>query len=175
MSTIVRKRYVFDAVLAGLGGIVLWFLTPLGHVVDANDDGSDGTGHSTLLNSSESFGVVGDATEPISPGVMVPLDLEFTNPHTFPISIADLRVTVLQVSAPNADDTHPCAVGDFAVDQVSSSVEITLAAGATSTLRSFHLPAASWPHVGMVDRSVNQDGCKGASLTLDYAASGTKN
>jgi hypothetical protein len=27
--------------------------------------------------------------------------------------------------------------------------------------------------VGMLNRSVNQDGCKGASLTLAYTASGT--
>jgi hypothetical protein len=32
----------------------------------------------------------------------------------------------------------------------------------------------SWPAVGMVDRPVNQDGCKGASVTLRYEASGVE-
>lgn len=64
-----------------------------------------------------------------------------------------------------------CAVDDFAVGQASNRV-ITLAARSASTLSSLDLARRTWPRVGMPNRSVNQDGCKGASVTLDYTASG---
>jgi hypothetical protein len=31
-----------------------------------------------------------------------------------------------------------------------------------------------WPHIGMIDRSVNQDGCKQAIVTLGYSGTGTR-
>ena len=104
---------------------------------------------------------------------MAPLDLSLTNPNDSAMSVTDLRVRVQKVSAPNADAAHPCAAGDFAVAQGSSSRKITLAARATRTLSNLGLPRASWPHVGMLNRPANQDGCKGASLTLAYTASGS--
>ena len=87
--------------------------------------------------------------------------------------VTGLSVRVQKVSAPNADDAHPCAIADFTVGQASSSIKITVAAGATSTLSSLGLTRATMPQVGMLDRPANQDGCKGASLTLAYTASGT--
>ena len=41
-----------------------------------------GTGRAGLADSS--FTIEGNATEPISPGVMAPLDLKLTNPTTSP-------------------------------------------------------------------------------------------
>ena len=133
----------------------------------------DGNLRVTLADPAWSFTISGNATEPISPGVSAPLDLSLTNPHAFALTAADLRVTVQKVNAPNADDAHPCTIGDFAVDQASSAIEVTVAAHSTRTLSNLGLPRAKRPHVGMLDRSVNQDGCKGASLTLAYTASGT--
>jgi hypothetical protein len=115
----------------------------------------------------------GSATEPISPGIRAPLDLKFSNPHDFPMSVTDLRVSVQKVSAPNADDAHPCAVSDFTVHQAPSGLQITAAAGSTSTLSRLGIARTKWPQVGMLNRSANQDGCKEASLTLAYTASGT--
>jgi hypothetical protein len=135
--------------------------------------GGDRTGAVDPGQISEPFTIAGDAAEPNSPGVMVPLDLEFMNPHDAALSVTDLSVTVRDVSAPNADNLHPCTAGDFAVAQVSSSLAITVAGRATSTLTSLGVPRASWPQVAMIDRPVNQDGCKGASLALAYTASGT--
>jgi len=169
-----RRQYargiVFGAVLAGVLSLLL---------IDRNlTAGSSGVGTGTsdavpLAGSTPSFTIQGNATQPISPGAGASLDLKLTNPHDVPMSVTDLRVTVQKVSAPNADVDHPCAVGDFTVGQASSSIPITVAAHATSALSSLGLARTSWPHVGMLDRSTNQDGCKGASLTLGYAASGT--
>jgi hypothetical protein len=147
-----------------------------GHAGDAavgSQGAGDGTRRAALVDSAELFTISGNTTEPISPGVRAPLDLRLTNPHAFALTATGLRVSVQKVSAPNADNAHPCTIGDFAVDQASSDMQITVAARATSTLSNLGIPRAKQPHVGMLNRPVNQDGCKGASLTLAYTASGT--
>jgi hypothetical protein len=175
MSNVVRRRYVLVfalAVLAVLLGFLLLVAVESGPTAGTAIAG-DGTGDAGLGDPSAPFTIVGNATEPISPGASAPLDLKLTNSHESPLSVTDLAVRVQKVSAPNADDAHPCAIADFTVGQASRSIKISVAAGATSTLSSLGFPRATWPHVGMLERSVNQDGCKGASLTLAYTASGT--
>lgn len=176
-NRVTRTRYARGLSLALLAALVLLIgilvLSLLGSGQNAGTAAADGTGGAGLKDSSAFFAIEGNATEPISPGVRAPLDLKLTNPHDFRMSVTDLRVTVQRVIAPNADDAHPCSIGDFTVGQTSGSVAMTVAARATSTLSSLGLARAAWPQVGMLDRSVNQDGCKGASLTLGYAASGT--
>jgi len=170
---VARRRYAIGLALAAVLALVLLLLLGgPGPTAGARDAG-DGTGDAGLKDSSTSFTIEGNATEPISPGVRAPLDLTLTNPHDVPMLVTGLSVSVQEVSAPNADRVHPCAVGDFAVDQVSNGFEVTIAAGSTSTLTDLGLARAKRPHVGMLDRPVNQDGCKGATLTLAYTASGT--
>jgi hypothetical protein len=176
---IARQRLVligcFALLTAGLLSSLsyLW----LSHGDDTTAVGTTVVGHGTgggvLANSAGSFTIKGDAAGLISPGVTEPLDLLLTNPWGVPLSVTGLRVTVRRVSAPNADDAHPCVVGDFSVEQASGSLEINLPARATRALSSLGVARASLPAVGMLRRSVNQDGCKGASLTFGYAASGT--
>ena len=172
MSTVARKRVVLCFIVAVLIGVVLLYFVADGTIAVTSEAGA-GTGGAGLAAASAPFTIAGSATEPISPGVKAPLDLRLTNPHGVPMSVTGLRVTVQKVTAPHADDAHPCAVGDFAVDQVSSSRKITVAARATITLSTLGLPRATLPQVGMINRPTNQDGCKGASLTLAYTASGT--
>ena len=123
--------------------------------------------------TSASFAISGDADEPITPGVEVPLDLELSNPHDFPMSVTGVAVTMTAVSAPLAHGVRTCSMADFSIHQVPQAVEITLPALTTSTLSSLDIAPTTWPQVGMLDRSINQDGCKGASLALDYTATGT--
>jgi len=77
------------------------------------------------------------------------------------------------VNAPNADATHRCSVDDFVVTQASSNGAVAVRAGGTSSLSDLHVPRATWPRIGILARSTNQDACKGASLTLAYTASRT--
>jgi hypothetical protein len=174
MSTAARRQYargmVFGAVLAGILSLLLVDCNPTTSAIGI------GTGTNTaapLAGSTPSFAIEGNATEPISPGVRAPLDLALTNTQDLTMSVTDLRVTVQKVSAPNADNAHPCSVGDFTVGQTSRRVTIRVAARRTSPLSSLGVARAAWPRVGMLDRSANQDGCKGASLTLGYAATRT--
>lgn len=118
--------------------------------------------------------IEGDVVKAITPGVMVPLDLKVTNTQDFEMSVTAFTVAVHEVVAPNADDAHSCTVDDFTVVQAGSDLQITLAARATTMLSDLDIPSVMWPSVGMLDRPVNQDGCKAASLTLVYSASGTE-
>ena len=184
-STVARNSYVRGFLLVVLGFVLAVLLgLLLGRVVDSRPTASangnitgtgtgDGPGGAEVANSSRSFTIRGYAAKAISPGLMTPLDLAFTNHQSVPVAVTDLHVTVRGVSAPNADDAHPCAVGDFAVNQASRGLSITLAADSKSTLSSLGLPRATLPHVGMLNRPANQDGCKEASLALAYTATGT--
>jgi hypothetical protein len=138
----------------------------VGYIVITHDDDDPGA-------TSASFTISGDTDEPISPGVAVPLDLELSNPHDLPMSVTAVAVTMTAVSAPLAHGLRTCSMEDFSVHQVSPTVEITLAAQTTGTLSSLGIAPTTWPQVGMLDRSINQDGCKGASLALAYTATGT--
>jgi hypothetical protein len=135
-----------------------------------DDDG--GSGRAGVDGSSASFTISGNAAAHIAPGVQAALDLVLTNPQDVPMSVDALHVTVQAVIAPNADESHPCGAHDFALDQASSRLVLSLPAHSRSSLSSLGVPGASQPQVGMVNRAVDQGGCKGASLTLAYTASG---
>ena len=110
----------------------------------------------------------------MTPGVWSSLDLSLTNSGDAAILVSGLTVSLSGVSAPNADDEHPCTVSDFAVDQADDSLALRLEAGERSSLSTLRLPVASWPQVRMLNRSMNQDGCKESTLTLDYAGAGRR-
>ena len=174
MSKGARKRDVLAWAMAVLGLALLLRLVFFGPIGGPSGVGTgSGTGGAAPRDSSAAFTISGTAVDPISPGVMAPLDLALTNPHDVAMVVTDLSVTVREVSAPDAAGAGPCGIGDFAVEQVPSGLVITVAARSTSTLSDLGLARATWPQVGMLDRPVNQDGCKGAALTVGYAASGT--
>jgi hypothetical protein len=93
-----------------------------------------------------------------------------TNPAAVELSVSSLAVSVSAVSAPNADAAHPCSVRDFAAVQFSGAYGFIVPASSTTSLAAIGLEPAQWPAVEMLDRPVNQDGCKGATLTLSYSA-----
>jgi uncharacterized protein YaiE (UPF0345 family) len=174
MSSTVRKRDVLGWTMAVLSLALLVRLVAFGPVTvsTAPTDTVGGELRANLESSSVSFSIDGNTAEPISPGVMAPLNLKFTNPNAAPMSVTNLAVRVLRVSAPKADDAHPCSVADFVVDQ-ATGLKIHVAPRATNTLGSLGLARAKWPKVGLLNTTANQDGCKGATLRLAYTASGT--
>jgi hypothetical protein len=52
---------------------------------------------------------------------------------------------------------------------------VVVPGSSTMTLAQLGVAATRWPQMRFPDRSVNQDGCKGATLTLAYAGSGLEN
>ncbi len=138
------------------------------------DDASDleGSGDSSHQHLSDDFVISGTTTPRMEPGVAAPLDLSLTNTGAVPIRVSSLTVTVRGVTAPNADADHPCSAADFAVHQAAEGLDLSLSAGETQRLSALQLPVASWPRIRLMNLPVNQDGCKQATLTLDYSGAG---
>jgi hypothetical protein len=63
---------------------------------------------------------------------------------------------------------HPCGVNDFTVTQFTGSYGFVLPAAGDTSLSRLGLPPSSWPQVSMLNRPVNQDGCKDATLNLGF-------
>jgi hypothetical protein len=85
-----------------------------------------------------------------------------------------VRVKVTGIIAPNADAAHPCTTADFAIRQMPRKTILRLPARRSTDLAAMHVPTASWPLLTMLNRPLNQDGCKGAELRLKFKARGLK-
>lgn len=174
MNSTDRKRLIPWLLVAlltlALVASLLWIL-----LHDCEDgSGVQGSGDSGSQSSLGDFVIAGSVTRPMTPGVWSSLDLSLTNTGDATILVSELSVSLSGVSAPNANEDHPCTLADFAVHQAADSLDLRLAAGESSSLSTLRLPATSWPRVRMLDRSMNQDGCKESTLTLDYAGTGRR-
>ncbi len=118
------------------------------------------------------FAISGTLPGALIPGMATPLDLTLSNPGPA-TRISRLDVDLYGVVAPQADASHPCTVDDFSVTQFSGSYGFTLPSSSTRTLGQLGFPSGQWPVVAMLNRPVNQDGCKGASLELSYIGAST--
>jgi hypothetical protein len=169
MNSTDRKQLIPWLVAAGL--FVALVLCVLWILLHDSEDASDveGSGDSSNQSSSENFIISGTTTPPIKPGVSTPLDLSLTNTGGVAILVSSLTVTLSEVTAPNADPRHPCSAADFTVHQAADGLRLSLSAGESARLSTLQLPLASWPRVQMMNLSANQDGCKQATLTLDYS------
>ena len=180
MKHAVHQHFVIGTILAVVGGVIVWTFfvcNTFACIPPASNrhggDSSSGSGsHQTELVNQTHFVISANPTEPMSPGVQVPLDLCLQNTNHTSMSVTGVKVIVKGLEAPNATEELPCLVEDFSVHQVADDLDLTLPPGVTSSLSDLSLPSGQWPQVGLRNTSVNQDGCKGASLTLDFTGSG---
>lgn len=125
------------------------------------------TVHLTVsAGQAKQFTISGSLDRTLAPGVTGNLDLALTNSNNQPITVSGLTVSIAQVSKSGCT-----ANGNFSITQFTGSV--TVPANSTRTLS--QLGAAPLPQITMVDLPVNQDICKGATLTLTYTGTGTGN
>lgn len=124
------------------------------------------------MGNPSAFAISGDFNRAISPGQWVALDLVLDNTNDSEVVIDRITVAVVGIDAPRADADHSCSTADFGVRQLSGGVAIRLPGNSIVNLSGRDVPEENRPAVGMINRPVNQDGCKGASLTLSYEASG---
>lgn len=171
MNTKRRTRAVVLVGLVFFGGLVLAVVVGFAYRPSTSPSGI-GSGGGVLGSPTASFAIEGDLTELVAPGVRIPIDLSITNGTEASMVVTNLKVTVAAVDAPNASSAFPCTVDDFDVSQVPHDFEVRVSAKTTATLDVLGLPGRDWPSVGLLDTPSNQDGCKGASLTLAYFASG---
>ena len=70
-----------------------------------------------------------------------------------------VRVTITGITAPQASAEHPCTRADFRVRPMRAGVLVLPGDSFTSLVR-LGVPSWRWPHLKMLNRPVNQDGCK---------------
>lgn len=166
----VRKRYAVAALACAVG--LIGALVVIALKLDRIVPGASRDGNADVLLGGRSFKIAGDAVRPLSLGSSAPIDIEFTNPADSPLLVTRLQVHVRSVEGPNADGRRPCSRLDFAVRQVGPRFAVTVPARSTRSLSGLDVPPEEWPLVRMINRPVNQDACKGASITLGYVGSG---
>ena len=117
------------------------------------------------------FGIAGNLTGPLAPGVSLPLELTVTNPNSRPLSVTNLTVTIDSVTR-RVPVTGACGPADYAVTQYSGPYPLIVPAGGSASLSGLGVPPGAWPKVTMINTATNQDGCKGATITLAFSGSG---
>jgi hypothetical protein len=118
--------------------------------------------------------VTGAAQGQLRPGTSAPVALKFQNPNKHKVQMKRVRVKISAVVAPNADAAHPCTTADFAIRQMPRRTLLRLPAKRTTDLAAMRVPMDAWPWLTMLNRPLNQDGCKGAEVKLRFKARGLK-
>lgn len=130
-----------------------------------------------ISTSARPFTISGNLGGLLAPGTSLPLDLSVTNPNAKSLSVTNLSVTIQKVTrTPSATNNNlPCGTGDYAVAQYSGPYPLVVPGSSTRTLSGLGVQAVNMPQVKLLNTTLNQDGCKGATLTLVYAGSGQGN
>jgi hypothetical protein len=129
-----------------------------------------------VQSSRRTFGFSGDLGAPLSPGATVPLNLSISNPNDESLSLNGLSVSITGISRTQAAVAAelPCTPGDYAISNYGGPYPLTIPMG-HSSLQSLEIPPALWPKIAMLDTTLNQDGCKGATLQLAYSEAQERN
>ncbi len=114
-------------------------------------------------SGSASFKIWGKAGKPLYPGApAVPIDLGFTNPNSFPITVSRVTVKV------SGTTKRACDRSNF-VTRRQLGVRVRLPAATRTSLSRLGVSSSAWPRLAMVASPVSQDACQHASLHLAYA------
>jgi hypothetical protein len=123
------------------------------------------------------FGIRGDLTSTLAPGVSVPLNLVFTNPYTFSggLKITGVTVTVQQATVKGGQPNPACpGPANIAVTQASFTGPLTVPRTSTRSLSDLGVPQAQWPQIAMRNLTTNQDVCKNTTFNFTYTGTATK-
>jgi hypothetical protein len=112
--------------------------------------------------------IAGNASAPLQPGVPEPIDLQITNTNPATVSVTGVTASLQTVRAPHATAALPCTLADFVLRQYQGPLPLSIPASATRSLAQLGIDAALWPHVTIVDRATNQDGCQDATVTFAF-------
>lgn len=123
--------------------------------------------------SPKVFGVSAASTTPIAPGSPQDLDLLVQNLTTVEITIQGLTMKVGSVDAPQAAPGNPCTAADFTATQLGQGAGFSIPPGGSRKLSEVGIAPASRPAVALADRAVNQDGCRGATVTMEVEGTAT--
>ncbi|TAL41022.1 MAG: hypothetical protein EPN91_11730 [Salinibacterium sp.] len=172
MRAFLARRSTVQWLIGVTTGALIMIIIGWALVQTSFEPASGSGGVAGLTEPADSFTIKGNALKAIAPGYSVPLNLTITNTYQYPMEVTGLTVTVKEVIAPNSSASFPCTVDDFEITQVPEKTALTVAASKARSLDQLKLAASLWPQIGIRETAHNQDGCKGASLTLAYSASG---
>ncbi len=125
-----------------------------------------------ISRGGKPFSISGNLADPLAPGLSKPLNLTISNPNNSALAVTNLTVTVQSVTK-RSGETRPCTTADYAIAQYSGPYPLSVAKNAGASLSGLGVASTNWPQVRMLDTASNQDGCKGAVLTLAYSGSGS--
>ncbi|GAA3317626.1 COG1470 family protein [Arthrobacter ramosus] len=157
--------------------------TPLG-TYSLSLKGTSGTQQSAVVVASltvtagqhQTFTISGGPTGLLAPGYGVSINLQLANPGNSSLNVTGLTVSVTGITrtAQAVANNRPCNPSDYVITQFSGSYPIAAPPG-NSSLSTSGIPANQWPQIKMLNSSLNQDGCKGATLQLSYSGTGQGN
>jgi len=130
-----------------------------------------------IKTTGRSFAISGNLEGLLAPGRTLPLQLSLTNPHKKSLSVTNLSVTLQSVTRTKSAIGHgqPCTIGDYAVSQYSGGYPLVMPGSTTMNLTQLGVSSRQRPQIQFVNTLENQDGCKGATLSLSYSGSGQGN
>jgi hypothetical protein len=166
-----RRRAIRIGLLVGLPVILFGSLPAVSSLADEHlsRGGSSWSshGHTPWVAQGTSVEISGTTKKRLRPGGSSRINLGFANNGSKAVTFRHVRVTITGIKAPQADTDHPCSRAAFRVRPMRAGTFLLSGDGFTS-LASLGVPASQWPRIAMLNRPVNQDGCKGARLTLGY-------
>ncbi|MGH8869348.1 MAG: hypothetical protein ACRDYU_15315 [Actinomycetes bacterium] len=121
---------------------------------------------SVKSQEKRNFGITGNVSGALSPGVSGPVDLRVENSNNQAIDVTNLSVVVDHTSAGGA-----CGPNNFAVVPYGGPYPLTVPENAARSLSQLGVPTAFWPRVRMVNLPLSQDACKGVAISLVYTGS----
>lgn len=114
-----------------------------------------------------SLKISGTTRKLLRPGFQSRINLMFANRSPGPVTLRHVSVTITGITAPQADAQHQCTRVDFRIRPMRA-VRLELPAHRSTDLLRLGVRSWRWPALKLRNRPVNQDGCKGARLTLRY-------
>ena len=171
MTESMRHRTVLIGLLVCLPVALLGAVPAAWHLADQHwnvgGSGWNAYSHGPRVALGSSIEISGTTRKWLHPGGSSRIYLGFANRGSKAVKLRHVRVTITGVDAPRADKGHPCTRADFRVRPMRSR-PFVLSAHASTSLFRLGIPGWQWPRLRMLNRPVNQDGCKGATLTLSY-------
>jgi hypothetical protein len=119
------------------------------------------------VGQGQRFTISGAPSGQLHPGTVLPVNLVLTNPDHRTIKVTRLTVSVAGTGL------SACSTSNFAVTQYTGTYPLLVPARQSRSLQSLAVPTANYPQITLLNLAVNQDACKGATITLNYAGTGS--
>ena len=170
------SRSVYASSLVLLSGFGAAFAMYVGGAsspdpADAQSSTVSGAGGSTeiLPVPDAGFMIAGEVSQQLVPGRVVRVNLRLTNTTRVDLAVTRLAVKVTKVTKGGRAST--CLPSDFVVRPATFATALPLDARTDGSLRGLGVHHSRWPRIGLLNLPVNQDDCKGVTLTLSFVGS----